>query len=200
MRFALVVGMVCATVAGGPEAAAQKPTKEFRQGFEQVFTPPRLGHDFGAFAVLTADDVPTVSRYGSLRSAEDQQGFVTVRADVVEGRLSYDTEAFARNPLGVLLKRGEVVGLVHVGYGKGTVELNFEARRKLDVTRAELGDPTALHREDEACTTVLRFRLPAHLPQPLTAAEVPAALEYVGGFLKAFPDEAAARAYSRSLR
>jgi hypothetical protein len=195
-----VVASVVFVAAVGSAAEPQKPTKEFRKAFEKVFTPPRLGHDFGAFAVLVADDVPTVSRYGHMRSPEDMQGFQTIRVDVVDGQLSYDAKSFAKHSVGTLLKRGEVVGIVHVGYGKGTVELSFETRRKLMVTRTEVGAPVKQQTEGELCTTVLRFRLPTGLAQPATAAEVPAALEYVGGFLKAFPDEASALAYARSLK
>jgi hypothetical protein len=193
------VASVFLVAAVGTAAEPQKPTKDFRKAFEKVFTPPRLGHDFGAFAVLVADDVPTVSRYGHMRSPEDMQGFQTIKVDVVDGRLSYDTKSFAKYSVGTLLKRGEVVGIVHVGYGKGTVELSFETRRKLMVTRSEVGSTSPQRTEGEFCTTVLRFRLPAGLAQPATAADVPAALEYVGGFLKAFPDEVSAATYARSL-
>jgi hypothetical protein len=204
LRLAVLTSVVIAAAFGGVAAAGsgaepQKPTKEFRKAFEKVFTPPKLGRDFGAFAVLVANDVPTVSRYGHMRSPGDMQGFQTIKVDVVDGQLSYDTQSFAKHSVGTLLKRGEVVGIVHVGYGKGTVELSFETRRKLLVTRSEVGNPVQQQTEGELCTTVLRFRLPADLPQPATAAEVPAALEYVGAFLKAFPDEASAVAYSGSL-
>ena len=191
-------GAVLVLLAGAAVAEAQKPTKEFRKAFQEVFTPAKLGRDFGSFAVILKDGIPAVSRYGEVRSPSDLQGFQTIHVDVVDGQLAYDAKA-AKSPLGTLLRRGEVVGIPYIGYGDGSVHVNFEALQTRSVTRSDVNHGGSVQTRREAFTTVMRFRLPASLPRPAGPSEVPAVLDLVGAYLKPFRDEASARAFAASL-
>jgi hypothetical protein len=189
---------VLVLLAGAAVAEAQKPTKEFRKAFQEVFTPAKLGRDFGSYAVILKDGIPAVSRYGEVRSPSDLQGFQTIHVDVVDGQLVYDGRA-VKSPLGVLLWRGEVVGIPYIGYGDGRVDVNFEALQTRSVQRSDVSHGGASQTRREAFTTVLRFALPASLPRPAGPSEVTAVLELVGVYLKPFRDEASARQFAASL-
>jgi hypothetical protein len=193
--WAVAVPIILASVA---PAEAQKPTKEFRKAFQEVYTPAKLGRDFGSFAVILRDGIPAVSRYGEVRSPSDLQGFQTIHVDVLDGQLLYDAKA-VRSPTGTLLRRGEVVGIPYVGYGDASVHVNFEALQTRSVTRTEVDHGGSSRTSREAFTSVLRFKLPASVPRPAGPAEVPVVLELVGAYLKPFRDEASARSFAASL-
>jgi hypothetical protein len=163
-------------------AEAEKLGSEFRAAFEQKF---REGQ---SYAVVARKGVPTTSIYG----VKGDQTNAHYSINIVEGdwRTSQgllDTDQTAAD----FLDLGEVMELANISYKDNRIDLRMVSVESKKVTRGG-GFLSSTAREPVA--TNFKFFLPYPKSKVLTSADVPAVVDYIGAYLKVFPDESRAKA------
>jgi hypothetical protein len=177
-------------------AAAAKPGKEFKAEIEKTVKGQKWDK-FRSYAVVLENGIPIVSRFGASREADDP-GWVTVHVDVVDGELSFDRKDHEADAAIDFLRRGDVVGVGWLGYGDRTVEVNLVTVKGRAVTRTD--EKSRRTTADETMNAVMKFRLPAAIPDPPTAGDAGAVHAYMGRYLRFFDDVKDARAHAAGLR
>ena len=181
------VAALVLVLAGPVTAGAEKLPSEFRAAFEQRFWVGRT------YAVVMQAGVPTTSVYGV--NGDSTNAHYSI--DVVdggwktsEGLLDFDQTAAD------FLDLGEVMELGSLSYKDNRVDLRMVSVESKKVTR---GSGFAKSTKREPVATNFKFFFTVPKSKVMTAADVPAALEYVEAYLKPFPNEPAARAFAAQL-
>ena len=174
-------------LAGASTAGAEKLPSEFKAAFERKFWVGRT------YAVVMQPGVPTTSIYGVKGDSTNAHYSVDVidgNWRTSEGLLDFD------QTVADFLDLGEVVELASMSYKDNRVDLRMVSVEAKKVTRgAGFGKST----KREPVATNFKFFFTVPKSQVMTAADVPMAIEYVEGYLKAFPSEAQARTYAAQL-
>jgi len=172
-------------------ARAEKIPGDFRAAFERAFTKGRT------YAVCMQKGVPTTSINGV---KNDSNGTAHYSIDIFDeqnwktstGMLDFDQTAAD------FLDLGEVMELADISWKDNRVDLRMVSLEAKKVTR---GSWILKTERREPVATNFKFFFPSEWKgRYLSAGDVPAALEYVGAWLKSFPNEQAARGYSAQLR
>jgi len=169
--------------------SAQQLSDEFKATFEKTFRPHRT------YVVLVRDKIPTVSIYGL--DGKQTSGIAHFSIDIKEGEWEPSQGFLDTNqqPSDVL-SRGELLELDSISYKENRVDLRLVSVEAHKVTRGAgwLGQT-----KREPVATNFKFFLPAPKGRTLTADDMPAVLEYLGAYLRPFPNEEEARTYAASL-
>jgi hypothetical protein len=176
--------------AAGP-ARAEKIPGDFRAAFERTFAKGRT------YAVCMQKGIPTTSINGV---KNDSNGTAHYSIDVFDeqswktstGMLDFDQTAAD------FLDLGEVMELADLSWKDNRVDLRMVSLEAKKVTR---GSWILKTERREPVATNFKFFFPSEWKSRyLSASDVPAALAYVGAWLRSFPNEQAARGYSAQLR
>jgi hypothetical protein len=173
------VVMAAIALAAAP-ARAEKIPPEFRSAFEGKVRK-------GAYAVVVQKGVPTTSIYGV--NGDQTDAFYAVDIKGGEWRTSegwLDLNQVAADSL-VL---GEVMEVVDVTFKDARIDLRMVSLEAHKVTR---GSGFSKSTKREPVSTNFKFFFPFAVR---TAQDLPQALEYVEAWLRVFPSESAARAFS----
>lgn len=183
------VGKIAASVlflAGPSPLLAEKVPQDFRAAFEQTWRPKR------SHAVVMMEGLPTTSIYGV--EGETTAGTAHYSIDVTdggwktsEGFMDFDQTAAD------FLRKGEVMELASIAYKDDRVDLRMVSLEAHKVTR---GTWILKSRKPEPVATNFKFFFPFRVTG---AADVPKAVEYIDHYLRVFPNEAQARAYSAQM-
>jgi hypothetical protein len=95
------------------------------------------------------------------------------------------------------LEKGEVMELASISYKDNRVDLRMVSLEAKRVTRGSWPLKTE-HREPVA--TNFKFFFPFDKSQAMSARDMPAVEQYIGAYLKVFPDEASARNFAAQVR
>jgi len=187
-RVPLVVSLVVALVAifAGPLRAEKVPS-EFKAPFEQKFWAGRT------YAVVMQKGIPTTSIYGVKGDSTNAHYSVDVvdgNWKTSEGLLDFD-QTYAD-----FLDLGEVMELSSLSWKDNRVDMKLVSVESKKVTRGS-GFSKSTKREPVATNFKFFFSFPKS--KVMTAADVPAALEYVQTYLQPFPNESQARTYAALL-
>ena len=176
--------------AAGP-ARAEKIAGDFRAAFERDFTRGRT------YAVCMQRGVPTTSINGV---KNDSNGTAHYSIDI------YDEQSW-KTSAGILdfdqtaadfLDLGEVMELADISWKDNRVDLRMVSLEAKKVTR---GNWLLKTERREPVATNFKFFFPSEWKSRyLSASDVPAALAFVGAWLRPFPNEQSARGYSAQLR
>ena len=165
---------------------AEKLPQDFRTAFEQAIRPRRT------HAVVMMERLPTTSIYGV--KGDTTGGTAHYSIDVVdggwktsEGIMDFDQTAAD------FLRKGEVMEVASVSYKDNRLDMRMVSLEAHKITRGEWILKT---NKPEIVATNFKFFFPFRVTG---AADVPKALEYIGQFLKPFPGEVEARAYSARM-
>jgi hypothetical protein len=186
----VLVLAVLASAAALP-ARAEKIPNDFRAAFEREFTKGRT------YAVCMQRGVPTTSINGV---NNDSNGTAHYSIDVLDeqrwktstGVLDFDQTAAD------FLDLGEVMELADISWKDNRVDLRMVSLEAKKVTRGNWILKT--ERREPVATNFKFFFPPEWKGRYLAASDVPAALAYVGAWLKPFGSEQGARGYAAQLR
>jgi hypothetical protein len=180
-RSAIAPALAALALLAAPLSGAEKLSPSFRAAFERSFKPGRT------FAVVVQEGVPTTSVYGvdgkSSSTAHYSVDVVDGRWKTAQGILDFDQTAAD------FLNKGEVMEVNSVSYKENRLDLRMVSVEAHKVTRGSLFKSN--NREPVATNFKFFFPFPA-----LDDKDVPKALEYIGLYLRAFPTEQEARAFS----
>lgn len=181
-----VLAAAVLVLAGAPPLRAEKLPQDFRNAFEGTFRTKRT------HAVVMMEGLPTTSIYGV--KGDSTGGTAHYSIDVKdggwktsEGILDFDQKAAD------FLRKGEVLELDSIAYKDNRVDLRMVSLEAHKVTR---GEWFLKSRKPEPVATNFKFFFPFRVAG---AADVPKAVEYIDQYLRVFPGEAEARAYSARL-
>lgn len=172
-------------------ARAEKIPGDFRAAFEREFTKGRT------YAVCMQKGVPTTSINGV---KNDSNGTAHYSIDIFDeqnwktstGMLDFDQTAAD------FLDLGEVMELADISWKDNRVDMRMVSLEAKKVTR---GSWILKTERREPVATNFKFFFPSEWKSRyLSASDVPAALAYVGAWLRPFPNEQSARGYSAQLR
>lgn len=169
-------------------AAAEKLSNEFKSAFEKTFKPKRT------YAVVMKEGVPTTSIYGI--EGKDS-GTAHFSIDVVDGDWSASTGLFDTAQVAAdTLDLGEILELDSISYKDNRVDLRFVSVESHKVKR---GDWILKTEKREPVATNFKFFLPFDKKESLGADRMEEVIRYIEAYLRVFPNEDAARAYSAKL-
>jgi hypothetical protein len=173
-------------LAGPMPLRAEKLPQDFRTAFEQAMRPRRT------HAVVMMEGLPTTSVYGV--KGDTTGGTAHYSIDVVdggwktsEGIMDFDQTAAD------FLRKGEVMELASIAYKDNRLDLRMVSLEAHKVTR---GEWILKSRKPEPVATNFKFFFPFRVT---SAADVPKAIAYISQFVKPFPGEVEARAYSARM-
>lgn len=174
-------------LAGALSASAEKIPNDFRAEFERTFREKQ------SYAVVMQDRIPTTSVYGT----DGKQTDAYFSIDVVDGRMQeskgvFDLNQTAADELGL----GEVLELVDVSYKDNRIDLRCVS---LEAHKVKRGEWLLKTEKREPVSTNFKFFLPFDKKYVLSPNDMVKVLRYVEDYLKVFPSEEAARAYSAKL-
>jgi hypothetical protein len=179
-----VVASTLAVLAAAAPGHAQKLGPDFKAAFELKFRPRHT------YAVVVQEGVPTTSIYGvdgkSSSTAHYSVDVVDGRWKTSEGILDFDQTAADT------LVLGEVMELSSLSYKENRVDLRMVSLEAHRVTRGTLFKTT--NREPVATNFKFFFPFLAR-----GEADAPKAVEYIGGYLKPFSSEQAARSFAATV-
>jgi hypothetical protein len=173
-------------LAGTPPLFAEKVPQDFRKAFEQTF---RTRH---SHVVVMVEGLPTTSIFGV--DGESTGGTAHFSIDIRDGgwKTSEGFMDFDQTAADVLHK-GEVMELDSIAYKDDRLDMRMVSLEAHRVTR---GSWILKSRKPEPVATNFKFFFPFKVTG---AADLPRALEYIDDYLKVFPNEAEARAYSAQV-
>ena len=181
-----LVGVACA-LALAPPLWAGKMTNEFKADFERTFKPKR------SFGVVMRDDVPTTSVYGQDGTSTD--GHFSI--DVIDGRWEVSKGLLDFNQVEAdRLNRGEIMELASISYKDNRVDLRFVS---LEAHKVARGQGFGRSEKREPVATNFKFFLPFDKTYTIGKDDTVEVIRYIEDFLKIFPSEEAARAYSARM-
>ena len=165
---------------------AEKVPQDFRTAFEQTFRKK------STHAVVMMEGLPTTSIYGV--KGDTTGGTAHYSIDVKDGgwKTSEGILDFDQTAADVLHK-GEVMELDSIAYKDNRLDLRMVSLEAHKVTR---GEWILKSHKPEPVATNFKFFFPFTVTG---AADAPKAVEYIDHYLRVFPNEAAARAYSARL-
>lgn len=178
-------------LAGATLVRAEKIPGDFRLAFEREFVKGRT------YAVCMQRGIPTTSINGV---KNDSNGTAHYSIDVFDdqawktsaGILDFDQTAAD------FLDQGEVMEMADLSWKDNRVDLRMVSVESKKVTRGNWLLKT--ERREPVATNFKFFFPPEWKSRYLSAADVPAALDFVRAWLRPFPNEQAARSYSAQLR
>ena len=169
-----------------PLHAGEKVPQDFRLAFEQTFRPKRT------HAAVMMEGLPTTSIYGV--KGDSTGGTAHYSIDIKDGRwqqsegiMDFDQTAAD------FLRKGEVMELASIAYKDNRLDMRMVSLEAHKVTR---GSWILKSRKPEPVATNFKFFFPFMVK---SAADVPKAVEYIDQYLKPFPGEEEARAYSARM-
>lgn len=181
-----LIGVACALALAQPLWAA-KLTNEFKSDFERTFKPKR------SFGVVMRDDVPTTSVYGQDGTATD--GHFSI--DVIDGRWEVSKGLLDFNQVEAdRLNRGEIMELASISYKDNRVDLRFVS---LEAHKVARGQGFGRSEKREPVATNFKFFLPFDKNHTIGKDDMVEVIRYIEDYLKIFPNEEAARAYSARM-
>jgi hypothetical protein len=165
---------------------AEKVPQDFRNAFEQTFRSKR------SHVVVMVEGLPTTSIYGV--DGESTGGTAHYSIDIKDGewKTSEGFMDFDQTAADVL-RKGEVMELASIAYKDDRLDMRMVSLEAHRVTR---GSWILKSRKPEPVATNFKFFFPFKVTG---AADVPRALEYIARYLKVFPNETEARAYSAQV-
>jgi hypothetical protein len=178
-------------LAAASSVRAEKIPGDFRAAFERDFTRGRT------YAVCMQKGVPTTSINGV---KNDSNGTAHYSIDIFDeqswktsaGILDFDQTAAD------FLDLGEVMELADISWKDNRVDMRMVSLEAKKVTR---GNWLLKTERREPVATNFKFFFPSDWKNRyLSAADVPAALAFVGAWLRPFPNEQGARGHSAQLR
>ncbi|HEV8254745.1 MAG TPA: hypothetical protein VGQ78_08320 [Vicinamibacteria bacterium] len=168
-----------------PLAWADKVPADFRTEFEKTFRPKRT------YAVVVKEGVPTTSIYGK----EGKETAAHYSIDVKDGRWETSSGLLDTSQVPVdFLNKGEVMELDSISYKDDRLDMRMvsveahKVRRTAIIFKSEKREPVA---------TNFKFFFPFKVKG---ASDAPAALKYVGEYLKPFATEQEARALAARMQ
>jgi hypothetical protein len=180
--------LLAGVLAFAVPTAAEKLSNEFKSSFEKTFKPKRT------YAVVMKDGVPTTSIYGIEGT---DSGTAHFSIDVVDGDWTASTGLFDTAQVAAdTLDLGEILELDSISYKDNRVDMRFVSVESHKVKR---GDWILKTEKREPVATNFKFFLPFEKKQVLGPPHMEEIIRYVEGFLRVFPNEDAARAYSAKL-
>ncbi len=189
LKRVLAIGVLI--LAGGVPARAEKIPPDFRAAFERAFIKGR------SYAVCVQKGVPTTSINGV---KNDSYGTAHYSIDVLDAQTFkpsngiLDLDQVAAD----FLDLGEVLEVNDVSWKDNRVDLRMVSVESKKVTR---GAWILKTEQRELVATNFKFFFPPEWKgRYLSAADVPAALQFVGSWLVPFPNQAAARDFTAQLR
>jgi hypothetical protein len=178
MRFNLIS---VALVLAAPFAWADKVPNDFRAEFEKTFRPKRT------YAVVVKEGVPTTSVYGK----EGKETAAHYSIDIKDGRWETSSGLLDTSQVPVdFLNKGEVMELDSISYKDDRLDMRLVSVEAHKVTRTAI---IFKSEKREPVATNFKFFFPFKVKG---ASDVPAALKYVGDYLKPFSAEDEARAFA----
>jgi hypothetical protein len=180
MRLHGVAAALAVAMVAVP-AGAEKIPPEFRSAFEGKV---RKG---STFAVVAQKGVPTTSIYGV--KGDQTDAFYSV--DIKGGQWQTSEGWLDLNQVAVdSLVQGEVMELVDVTFKDARIDLRMVSLEAHKVTR---GTGFSKSTKREPVSTNFKFFFPFAVR---SAQDLPQALEYIEAWVRLFPSEPTARAYS----
>jgi hypothetical protein len=180
------VATTAALLLAASPSWAEKLPQDFRTAFEQAIRPRRT------HAVVMMEGLPTTSVYGV--KGDTAGGTAHYSIDVVdggwktsEGLMDFDQTAAD------FLRKGEVMEVASIAYKDNRLDLRMVSLEAHKVTR---GEWILKSRKPEPVATNFKFFFPFRVTG---AADVPKALDYIAQFVKPFPGEVEARAFSARM-
>jgi hypothetical protein len=186
MRTAPV--MVALLALGAAPLHAEKLSKEFKASFEQAFRPG------WTHAVVVQKGIPTTSIYGVKGDQQNAHFSVDCQSGgwkTSQGLLDSDQVAADA------LELGEVMELASISYKDNRVDLRLVSLAVHKVTR---GEWPSQETKREPVATNFKFFLPYPKTQALGPADMPQVIAFIEQYLRPFPDEAGAEAFSARLK
>ena len=185
MKLSPVAAAVLSLALTSP-VLAEKVPQDFRKAFEQTF---RTKH---SHVVVMVEGLPTTSIFGV--DGESTGGTAHYSIDIRDGgwKTSEGFMDFDQTAADVL-HRGEVMELDSIAYKDDRLDMRMVSLEAHRVTR---GSWILKSRKPEPVATNFKFFFPFKVTG---ASDVPRALEYIAQYLKVFPNEAEARAYSAQV-
>ena len=184
MRLRGIAAAMAAVAFTAVPARAEKVSPEFRSAFEGKV---RKG---ASYAVVVQKSVPTTSIYGV--KGDQTDAFYSV--DIKGGEWQTSEGWLDLNQVSVdTLEPGEVMEVVDVTFKDARVDLRMVSLEAHKVTR---GTGFSKSTKREPVSTNFKFFFPFAVR---TAQDLPTALEYVEAWVRLFPSESAARAFSGQI-
>lgn len=183
-RALLVVALV---VLFAGALRAEKVPAEFRAPFEQRFWAGKT------YAVVLQKGIPTMSIYGVRGDSTNAHYSIDVIGEnwkTSEGLLDFDQTDVA------YLDLGEVMELNSMSWKDNRVDLKLISVESKKVTR---GSGFSRSTKREPVSTNFKFFFPFPKSKVMTAADLPASLEFIQLYLQPFPNEAQARVYAAEI-
>ena len=183
-RALLVVALV---VLFAGALRAEKVPAEFRAPFEQRFWAGKT------YAVVLQKGIPTMSIYGVRGDSTNAHYSIDVIGEnwkTSEGLLDFDQTDVA------YLDLGEVMELNSLSWKDNRVDLKLISVESKKVTR---GSGFLRSTKREPVSTNFKFFFPFPKSKVMTAADLPASLEFIQLYLQPFPNEAQARVYAAEI-
>jgi hypothetical protein len=183
-RVPLVVALV--VVFAGPLRAEKVPA-EFRAPFEQRFWAGKT------YAVVLQKGIPTMSIYGVKGDSTNAHYSIDVVGEnwkTSTGLLDFDQTDVA------YLDLGEVMELNSLSWKDNRVDLKLISVESKKIAR---GSGFLRTTKREPVSTNFKFFFPFPKSKVMTAADVPASLEFIQLYLQPFPNEAQARVYAAEI-
>ena len=173
-------------LAGTPALRAEKLPQDFRTAFEKTFRKK------STHAVVMMEGLPTTSVFGV--KGDTTGGTAHYSIDVKDGgwKTSEGIMDFDQTAADVL-RKGEVMELDSIAYKDNRLDLRMVSLEAHKITR---GEWILKSRKPEPVATNFKFFFPFTVTG---AADVPKAIAYIDHYLRVFPGEAEARAYSARL-
>jgi hypothetical protein len=180
--------LLAGVLAFAVPTAAEKLSNEFKSSFEKTFKPKRT------YAVVMKDGVPTTSIYGIEGT---DSGTAHFSIDVVDGDWTASTGLFDTAQVAAdTLDLGEILELDSISYKDNRVDMRFVSVESHKVKR---GDWILKTEKREPVATNFKFFLPFDKKETLGPERIEEVIRYIEGYLRVFPNEDAARAYSAKL-
>ena len=186
-RAKLGAGAGLLLVMGAATVTAAKLPDDFRAAFEKTYRK-------GRYAVVLQPGIPTTSIYG----VNGDQTAAHYSVDIVDGNWKtsegiLDLDQTAAD----FLEKGEVMELASISYKDNRADLRMVSVEAKKVTRGSW-PLKAEHREPVA--TNFKFFFPFDKSQTMGQRDMPAVEQYIGAYLKVFPDGASARNFAAQVR
>jgi hypothetical protein len=177
--------MPAALLLVAPAAWADKVPADFRAEFEKTFRPKRT------YAVVVKQGVPTTSIYGK----EGKESAAHYSIDIKDGRWETSSGLLDTSQVPVdFLNKGEVMELDSISYKDDRLDVRMVSVEAHKVTR---GASIFKTEKREPVATNFKFFFPFKVKG---AADAPAAVKYVGEYLKPFPTEQEARTFAARMQ
>jgi hypothetical protein len=184
MKLQGITAVMAAIAFTAVPARAEKIPPEFRSAFEGKV------HKGGTYAVVVQKGVPTTSIYGV--KGDQTDAFYSV--DIKGGEWQASEGWLDLNQVAVdSLVAGEVMEVVDVTFKDARIDLRMVSLEAHKVTR---GSGFSKNTKREPVSTNFKFFFPFAVR---STQELPQVMEYVGAWLRLFPSESAARAFSAQI-